>query len=79
MENRLCEGDFVRLQKRRANTEARISILKNNYIGKTLRSKGFKHRKRRVGLSILTHNLWLMASIAVENRRAEEDIIQQSS
>lgn len=78
MENRLCEGDFVRLQKRRAGTEARISILKNNYIGKTLRSKGFKHRKRRVGLSILTHNLWLLASIAVENRRAEEKLFQQT-
>ncbi|MCK5249553.1 MAG: hypothetical protein KAJ98_06280, partial [Spirochaetaceae bacterium] len=78
MENRLCEGDFVRLQKRRANTEARISILKNNYIGKTLRSKGFKHRKRRVGLSILTHNLWLLASIAAENRKAEEEIIQKT-
>ena len=78
MEDRLCEGDFVRLQKRRAGTEARISILKNKYIGKTLRSKGFKHRKRRVGLSILTHNQWLLASIAAENRRVEEESFQQT-
>lgn len=78
MEDRLCEGDFVRLQKRRAGTEARISILKNNYIGKTLRSKGFEHRERRVGLSILTHNLWLLATFAVENRRAEEKLLQQT-
>ena len=78
MEERRCEGNFVRLQKRRASTEARISIIKNKFIGKTFRSKGYKHRQRRVALSILTHNLWLLASIAVENRvKIEDDIGRQ--
>jgi len=71
MEERLCNIEFVVLQKRRANTEARIAILKNNYIGKTLRSNGFKNRKLQVGWSILAHNLWLLSSFAAENRRNE--------
>jgi len=79
LERRLCEGDFVRLQKRRANTEARIGILKNNFIGKPLRNKRFSNRKRRIGWSILAHNLWVLASIAAENRRVEQDQIQNAS
>jgi IS5 family transposase len=72
---RLGERLFVKLQKRRANTEARIGILKNKYIGKPLRSKGYKHRELRVGWSILTHNLWLLSSIAAENRRFEIETV----
>ena len=70
---RLNERIFVKLQKRRANTEARIGLLKNKYIGKPLRSKGYKHRNLRVGWSILMHNLWLLSSVAAENRRAETE------
>ena len=79
LENRLCEGDFVRLQKRRAGTEARIGILKNNFIGKPLRNKKFGNRKRRIGWSILAHNLWVLASIAAENCREEQEPFQYVS
>src|SRR6266705_797773 len=35
---------FKRLQRRRAQTEGRIGILKNVFLGQPLRSKGFEHR-----------------------------------
>jgi len=70
---RLQEPRFRELQKRRAGTEARIGILKNVYIGGPLRSKGFDHREHRIGWCILAHNLWKLASMAVENRREQDE------
>ena len=69
---RLQEPRFRELQKRRAGTEARIGIFKNVYSGRPLRSKGSNHRGNRIGWCILAHNLWKLASIAVENRRNQD-------
>lgn len=55
------DSDFAEKQKRRGSTEARIGILKNNFIGKPLRSKGFASRDQSVALCVLTHNLWVLA------------------
>lgn len=52
---------FKRLQRRRAQTEARISIIKNVFLGGRARSKGFAHRQLRVTWSVLVHNLWVLA------------------
>ncbi|MCK4514165.1 MAG: transposase, partial [Spirochaetaceae bacterium] len=70
---RLQEPRFRELQKRRAGTEARIGILKNVYSGRPLRSKGIDHRGNRIGWCILAHNLWKLASMAVENRREQDE------
>lgn len=70
---RLQESRFAELQKRRAGTEARIGILKNVYSGRPLRSKGIDHRGNRIGWCILAHNLWKLASMAVENRRTQDE------
>ena len=59
---------FQKLQKRRAQTEARISILKNGFLGDPMRVKGFENRELRVGWGILTHNLWVIARL----KKAEE-------
>ena len=40
---------FQKLQKRRAQTEAWISILKNGFIGDPMGMKGFENRGLRVG------------------------------
>jgi len=69
---RLQEPQFGELQKRRAGTEARIGIFKNVYTGRPLRSKGTHHRGNRIGWCILAHNLWKLASMAVENRRQQD-------
>lgn len=52
---------FKRLQRRRAQTEGRISIIKNVFIGQRLRSKGFEHRELTVTWTVLVHNLWVLA------------------
>lgn len=60
---RLEEEGFCDHQRRRAQTEGRIGILKNNFLGRPLRSKGFVHRELNVGWGILTHNLWVIARL----------------
>ncbi len=75
LEKRLEDETFRRLQTRRGATEARIGIFKNAYLGKPLRSKGFKNRKTRIEWCILTHNLWKLSSMAAQRlRELEEDL-----
>jgi len=54
---------FKRLQRRRAQTEGRISIVKNAFLGGRLRGKGFSHREITVTWTVLTHNLWVLARL----------------
>jgi transposase, IS5 family len=54
---------FKGLQKRRGQTEGRIAILKNKFLGQPLRSKGYKHRNLSVTWAVLTHNLWVIARL----------------
>jgi hypothetical protein len=56
---------FRKLQRRRAQTEARIAILKNVFVGQPMRSKGFENRAITVSWVVLTHNLWVMARMAL--------------
>ena len=58
--------EFRRIQKRRAQTEGRIGILKNDYLGRPLRSKGFAHREIDVAWAVLAHNIRLIASLALK-------------
>jgi hypothetical protein len=54
---------FRSLQKRRGQTEGRIAILKNNFLGQPLRTKGFAGRNLSVTWAVLTHNLWVIARL----------------
>jgi hypothetical protein len=60
---RLKDIEFVRLQRRRSQTEGRIGILKNNFLGRPLRAKGFAHRERDLSWAVLAHNLWVLARL----------------
>lgn len=64
---------FKGLQRRRAQTEGRVGILKNVFLGQPLRSKGFEHRELRVTWTVLVHNLWVLARLP----QAEADEGQQ--
>ena len=64
----LRDDRFVDNQKRRSQTEGRIGIMKNDFLGRPLRSKGFEHRKLAVTWAVLAHNLWLVTGL----RWAEE-------
>lgn len=79
LQEKLEDDTFCCLQKRRAGTEARIGIFKNAYLGKPLRSKGFKNRKTRIEWCILTHNLWKIATMAAQRREEIEAELAQAA
>ncbi|HZL51484.1 MAG TPA: hypothetical protein VFC37_11110 [Terracidiphilus sp.] len=60
---RMQDSAFVELQRRRSQTEARISIFKNGYLGSPLLSKGHENQNREVAWSVLAHNLWVIARL----------------
>jgi hypothetical protein len=63
---------FKRLQRRRAQTEGRVGIVKNVFLGQPLRSKGFAHRELTVTWTVLVHNLWVIARLPRRDARAVE-------
>jgi hypothetical protein len=68
LKERMKEPRFVRMQKRRSQTEGRISILQRGFLGRPMRAKGFEHRELAVAWGVLTHNLWMLARLAVRQR-----------
>ncbi len=63
MSDRMKESRFCELQNRRSQSEGRIGIFKNNFLGQPFRSKGFDNRERDITWSVLTHNLWVIARL----------------
>lgn len=78
IENRICSRSVPKLreqmknsyfkvsQKRRAQTEARIGIAKNNFIGNPILNKDFIAKQKHIGWAILSHNLWVLARLPVK-------------
>jgi len=62
---------FSRLQRRRSQCEGRIGIVKNNFLGRPLRSKGFASRELAVSWAVLTHNLWVIARLPQRKARSQ--------
>lgn len=63
LKKRMEEEKFADLQKRRSQTEGRIAIVKNKFLGRPMRAKGFKNRQTGVAWGVLTHNLWCLARL----------------
>ena len=69
LKKKMKDPDFVKLQQRRSQTEARIAIFKNGFLGSPLLSKGYENQSREVAWSVLAHNLWVIARLPrVEGR-----------
>ena len=68
LKEKLEDETFRLLQKRRGSTEGRIGLFKSAYLGRPLRAKDYEHRKQRITLCILGHNLWKLATMAAQNR-----------
>jgi hypothetical protein len=66
LQERTKDKRFCGLQKRRAQTEGRIGILKNDFLGRPLRNKGFEHRELAVAWAVLVHNLWLLVLSCID-------------
>jgi hypothetical protein len=60
---RMEDEEFREQQSRRGQTEGRIGILKNNFLGQPLRGKGFSSRELSVAWAVLAHNLWVIARL----------------
>ena len=57
------EKAFCEQQRRRAQTEGRIAIIKQTFLGGCLQTKGYAHHCTEVGWVILAHNLWVLARL----------------
>lgn len=52
---------FQAAMTRRSQTEGRVGILKNVFLGGTPLAKGFENRQLQVAWAVLAHNLWVLA------------------
>lgn len=69
LKEKLRDDTFRQAQTRRSQTEARISILSHGFCGKPMKQKGFDHREIHMGLSVLSHNLWVLARIMLAQEK----------
>jgi hypothetical protein len=63
LKERMEEERFAQLQRRRSQTEGRIGVFKNGFLGRPLRAKGFDHRAAAISWQVLTHNLRVLARL----------------
>jgi hypothetical protein len=63
---------FAQAQRRRAQTEGRIAIFKNEFLGRPMRAEGFANRALQVSWGVLTHDLWVIAEKLREQRKIRE-------
>ena len=66
---KLKKDSFVSHQKRRAQTEGRIGIIKSCFLGTPFRNKGFDSREKGLAWRILAHNLWVLARLDQEQKK----------
>lgn len=62
---------FEACQRRRAQTEGRVAILKHAFIGERCRAKGFESREAQVDWAVLTHNLRLLVRMRQQREAAK--------
>jgi len=72
LKERLRSWKFVKLQRRRSQTEGRISIIIHNFLDCPIRGKGFAHRQLAVDWAVLTHNLWVLARLPKRKVRTKK-------
>ena len=69
---RLEDDIFRDAQRRRSQTEARISILSRCFCGNPMNQKGFDRRHSHMGLSVLSQNLWVLGRLKIEQEKAKQ-------
>jgi len=70
LQEKLTDPIFVSLQIRRSQTEARIGIFKNGFLGKPLRSRITLHKRHAINWCVLTHNLWVLSRMTLADERS---------
>jgi hypothetical protein len=70
LKRKMKDKKFACLQRRWAQTEGRIGILKHGFLGRPMRAKGFAHREVALAWGVLTHNLWMLARMRKPQKKA---------
>jgi hypothetical protein len=70
LQERLEDPIFLSLQTRRSQTEARIGIFKNVFLGKPLRSRTTLYKRHAINWCVLTHNLWVLSRKAIADEQS---------
>ena len=73
------QESFAQFQRRRAQTEARVAIFKNEFLGRPMRSEGFENRALQVAWGVLTHDLWVLAEKLRQQRKARQQKLRQAA
>ena len=77
LREKMKNSEFARRQRRRSQTEGRISIFVHRFLGDLLRVKGLENRETAVGWATLSHNVWKLAQMrkkqAEERERREQE------
>jgi len=60
---KLESKEFKFHQNRRSQTEGRIGIFKNQFVGSPIKNKKFEYKKLSVAWAVLAHNLWVLARL----------------
>src|SRR5208282_3603624 len=71
--------NFAHAQRRRAQTEARVAIFKNEFLGRPMRAEGFENRALQVAWGVLTHDLWVLAQKLREQRQIREKKLREAA
>ena len=79
MREAMKDEHFAQAQRRRAQTEARVALFKNEFLGRPMRSEGFKNRALQVTWGVLTHDLWVLAEKLREQRKIREQKLRQAA
>ena len=69
LQEKLADEKFVLLQTRRGQTEARIGIFKNVFLGRPLRSRITLNKRHAINWCVLAHNLWVLSRKAISDER----------
>ena len=70
LQERLQDPTFIELQTRRSQTEARIGIFKNVFLGKPLRSRITDNKRHALNWCVLTHNLWVLSRKTIADEKS---------
>jgi hypothetical protein len=65
LQEKLKDPIFLSLQTRRSQTEARIGIFKNVFLGKPLRTRITLYKHHTINWCVLIHNLWVLSRKAI--------------
>jgi hypothetical protein len=71
LQQRLEEPLFVSLQTRRSQTEGRIGIFKNVFLGTPLRTRIALNKQHAINWCVLTHNLWVLARKIIAEEKGQ--------